>query len=79
MFGIWKLTIKDGKCIASKMESISTDKENVLDLSINQLSQILIGHSTIEKILEHSDINIPEKWKNKDLFTEMPCSVMLWF
>jgi len=77
--GIWKLTIKDGKCIASKMESISTDKENVLDLSINQLSQILIGHSTIEKILEHSNINIPEKWKNKDLFPEMPCSVMLWF
>ncbi|GAG84510.1 unnamed protein product, partial [marine sediment metagenome] len=77
--GIWKLTIENGKCNVLKLESISADKDNILDLTINQLSQILIGHSNIEKLLEHSNVQIPEQWKNKDLFPEMPCSVMLWF
>lgn len=77
--GIWNLQIKDGKCLVSKNEGQNIAKEKILELSINQLSQILIGYSKVEHLLEHTGKKIPEEWKQKDLFPVMPCSFMLWF
>ncbi len=77
--GIWNLEINNGNCIASKIEGQNIAKEKILEFSINQLSQILIGYSKVEHILEHTGIRIPEEWKHKDLFPIMPCSFMLWF
>ncbi len=77
--GIWKLQISNEKCNVSKIDKEEIIKEEILELTINQLSQILIGYSSIEKLLESEIKDIPEKWKLKELFPEMPCSSMVWF
>jgi predicted acetyltransferase len=76
--GVWQLDISEGKCIASKVE-IDKEDEKVLKLTLHQLSQLLSGYSSIDKILEHKNTPIPEEWKDKHLFPEVQTGIMVWF
>jgi predicted acetyltransferase len=77
--GIWKLQIENGKGHISKVEQIESIPNEILDLTINQLSQVLVGYSNIEKLLESHSKRIPNSWRQKELFPEKACSFMLWF
>ena len=69
--GVWELEIKEGKCIASKKTSDDVESSKILALTIQQLSQLLVGHSEITKLLEHKNIDLPDEWKDKHLFQEV--------
>ncbi|MCE7741107.1 MAG: GNAT family N-acetyltransferase [Candidatus Heimdallarchaeota archaeon] len=77
--GIWELDIQEGKCKASVIEDGTVEMDKVLEITINQLTQILIGYSSIAKLLEHQKAKIPNEWTTKELFPEVPTAIMAWF
>lgn len=77
--GVWKLNIKDTKCSAQKVNENSIESINVLDFTINQLTQVFIGKSRIERIFELELSKVPKEWLNTNLFPEVPCALMIDF
>ncbi len=77
--GIWLLDIKDGKCNASKLIDQEVELDKILELTINQLAQLFIGHSSVRKLLEHKNPDIPKEWLLEDLLPEKQTAFMLWF
>jgi len=77
--GIWMLDVIDGKCSVTKKTAEEVADKEILELTIQQLTQLFVGHSTIARLLEHKNINLPEEWKDNHLFPEVPTAIMLWF
>ncbi len=77
--GIWELDIKEGTCKASIIKEGLIEKEKVLEITINQLTQILVGYSSVAKLMEHQNTKIPKEWIAENLFPEVPTGIMLWF
>ncbi len=77
--GTWNLTISDGKCEIEKIGENTIAKESLLELSINQLTQIVTGFATVKQVLEAKKENIPQEWIEHVLFPAKATSVQLWF
>ena len=76
--GTWQLHIENGQCIASKVD-VEKDDDKVLKLTLHQLTQLLSGYSSLDKILEHKNSPIPDEWNDTHLFPEVPTAIMVWF
>ena len=76
--GVWQLAIENGKCVAHKVDT-PKENERVLQLTLLELSQLLSGYASIDKILEHKNVLIPKEWLDKHLFPEVQTAVMVWF
>lgn len=77
--GTWNLTISDGKCEIEKIGEKTIGKESLLELSINQLTQIVTGFATVKQVLEAKKENIPQEWIEHVLFPAKATSVQIWF
>jgi len=78
--GIWKFEIKNGECLAEKIEKVeSLKKEDILEITIGQLSQLIAGYNYIEKLLEIEEKEVPKAWLLDSLFTPQPTMIGVWF
>jgi predicted acetyltransferase len=77
--GIWSFKIKNGRSTADKIESKKIDQNRILNLSINQLSQIIVGAIDVKSLTESFDTDVPIEWLNEQLFPTKPCKVGVWF
>ena len=77
--GLWLFRISNGKCLAEKINQETIPDEEILNVDINQITQIIVGYSKVENIFETSKEKIPKVWLNEEIFPPVPCSVMVWF
>ncbi|MHA1302728.1 MAG: sterol carrier protein domain-containing protein [Candidatus Heimdallarchaeaceae archaeon] len=76
---LWKLEIKDGSCNVNQIDENELSENEVLHLTINQLTQLVIGYADIKSIIESTDIVVPSEWSDPALFPPRPCSIAVWF
>lgn len=77
--GTWRFTIKEGNCKAERTNTTDTHHIQPLTISIGQLTQLVVGYMTVDKLFEVSSANVPDEWLDKDLFPQKPCWIGVWF
>lgn len=76
--GLWRFNIEEGRCSAIKIQENLLENKT-LELSIDQLSQIVIGSTNVKTLTEIRNELIPEEWLNEQLFPTVPCWFGVWF
>ena len=72
------LEIQNGSCTPHQIDE-EQQNEHVLEVTINELTQIIVGYNTIEHLFEHKTQHIPPEWLPENLFPPVPCSLNVWF
>jgi hypothetical protein len=76
--GLWRFKIENGKCSATKIDEKITN-DQILNFSIDEFSQIVVGVTNIRSLTEIRNESIPEVWLNDQLFPTVPCMLGIWF
>ncbi|NPD89839.1 MAG: GNAT family N-acetyltransferase [Asgard group archaeon] len=77
--GLWNFKIKAGKCNAQKISKEDVDEEQILGLTINQLSQIIVGVASVKSLTELESGKTPDEWLDNLIFPTVPCWIGVWF